>query len=176
VQWLVAQRQRQQEQDISEQRRLQDREMAEQERLHSLRMAALDRRLTVHQKAYAHWWEMQKALAQNDPTSYLQAVETLYDWWPGNCLYLDAQVRDRLWRCFLRILDNWTTGFVFTGYPPEEDIGQELLKRMAKEKKAEEVREIGPLIEQAVGLPPISVHGLPEAVSELKETAVEPKR
>jgi hypothetical protein len=59
---------------------------------HQLRMAALDRRLEVHQQAYALWWKLLNAVhrEENPPSDITIECQ---DWWVKNGLYLDAEAR-----------------------------------------------------------------------------------
>lgn len=59
---------------------------------HQLRIAALDRRLEVHQQAYALWWKLLHAVhrEENLPSDIIIECQ---DWWVKNSLYLDAEAR-----------------------------------------------------------------------------------
>ena len=59
-----------------------------------LRLAAIDRRLEVHQKAYALCAELCEAIEEyQDPVRVSDAVYRCRDWWPDNCLYLNSETR-----------------------------------------------------------------------------------
>jgi hypothetical protein len=62
-----------------------------------LRLAAVERRLAVHQEAFALWRRLVAA-------AHSEAVHSLVlecqDWWEKNCLYLGAEARDSFNRAY----------------------------------------------------------------------------
>ena len=59
---------------------------------HQLSLAALDRRLQVHQEAYALWRKFSTAAHdKNDMDCLATECE---DWWLKNCLYLSTEARE----------------------------------------------------------------------------------
>jgi hypothetical protein len=56
-----------------------------------LRTAALEKRLAIHQAAYALWWKIVSAV--HDREKIDDVVIEAYEWWKNNCLYLDAASR-----------------------------------------------------------------------------------
>lgn len=52
---------------------------------HSLRLAALDRRLEIHQAAYARCFRLYFSAHEDDA---VEAAEDCLQWWRENCLYL----------------------------------------------------------------------------------------
>jgi hypothetical protein len=110
---------------------------------HQLRLAALDRRLEVHQQAYALWLKLIFAM----PTKQLGSVIIeCQNWWETNCLYLDVKAREAFYRAFRAA----------SAHPflPKEKI----------EKNWDVITAAGPAIEQGVALPPIKDFK-PEVVS-----------
>ena len=78
--------------DKVEQVRLEYAKRLEQTKLsHQLRLAALDRRLEVHQQAYALWWKLMGVV--HDNASIGEVIMECQDWWVENNLYLDAEAR-----------------------------------------------------------------------------------
>ena len=61
------------------------------ERRHQLRMAALDKRLEVHQEAFALWRELYRHL--NDRESLGPIIINCENWWEKHCLYLSPDAR-----------------------------------------------------------------------------------
>ena len=57
---------------------------------HQLRLAAIDRRLQVHQEAFALWREL---LGSTHSQEAGKIVMKCQDWWEKNCLYLEPKVR-----------------------------------------------------------------------------------
>jgi hypothetical protein len=53
-----------------------------------LRMAAVDKRLQVHQEAFAHWHAVFEGGAGND-----EPLKKFAEWYNNNCLYLEPDVR-----------------------------------------------------------------------------------
>lgn len=64
-------------------------------RQHQLRMAVLEERFRAHQQAYALCRELFHAVHTPRIT---EVVIKSQDWWEQNCLYLDAEAREALWR------------------------------------------------------------------------------
>lgn len=58
---------------------------------HQLRIAAIDRRLQAHQEAFTLWREL---MGHVHTKSVGPIVLKCQAWWEGNCLYLEAEVRE----------------------------------------------------------------------------------
>ncbi len=56
-----------------------------------MKLAALDRRLEVHQQAYAHWWHLLHSVYTDDVG---KKVDECRAWWVEHCVYLGSEVRD----------------------------------------------------------------------------------
>ncbi len=69
--------------------KLQER-LASLERSHALRMAALEKRLSVHQRAYSLW---NKVMGQIHKDGLPNAINECQDFWNENCLYLAPESR-----------------------------------------------------------------------------------
>ena len=65
--------------------------LAQLDRAHRLSVAALEKRLEVHQAAYALWRKATAAL--HDP-SINEVVIECQEWWDENCIYLGAGARE----------------------------------------------------------------------------------
>jgi hypothetical protein len=74
--------------DLAHQNRL---ILEERSRHHQLRMAALDRRLDVHQQAYALWVRLVGSIYREDRLTKL--VMQCQEWWQNHSLYLDGSAR-----------------------------------------------------------------------------------
>jgi hypothetical protein len=110
---------------------------------HQLRLAALDRRLEVHQLAYALWIKLMSAMHTNELDG---VVIECQNWWYNNCLYLDAKAREAFYRAF-RAASNHEILLrnLVNGGTTREEI----------ERNGDVIRAAGHIIEQAVELPPI---------------------
>lgn len=60
----------------------------------SLRFLAADRRLEVHQKAYAFVGQMMNLIHSSDAAPRRSKVNEMVSFWNDNCLYMDAKVRE----------------------------------------------------------------------------------
>ena len=66
-----------------------------------LRLAALNRRLEVHQQAYALLQELQGARGESTKNSGVvsreieDVIAKCWQWWSNNCLYLEADAREK---------------------------------------------------------------------------------
>lgn len=131
VTWVVAQRQRQHEE-----------RMAEQERRQVLRITALDKRLQAHQEAYSLWYELIWASGGKDDQRLDELTREAEKWWRDNCLYLDELVRVEFGKCIHRAS---TRQQQLKAHADSEEL-ERLYQRML---------DVGSLIEESVGLPPI---------------------
>lgn len=59
----------------------------------SMRAASIEKRMAVHQEAFALWWELRNAV-HGDPAVLSRCVLKCQAWWVENCLYLDARPRE----------------------------------------------------------------------------------
>jgi len=59
----------------------------------SMRAASVEKRLEVHQAAFALWWELRNAV-HAEPETLLQCVQRCQSWWVENCLYLAPNARE----------------------------------------------------------------------------------
>lgn len=116
--------------------------ISKRERSHQLRLAALEKRLAVHQEAYALWRKMKSAAADATSSEISRIIGECEDWWWKNCLYLDRKVRKPFRICMTAALDH-----------------PKLVMQRAEvpELKSnwEDIKRVGELIENAVGLPAI---------------------
>ncbi len=60
-------------------------------RKETLRLAAADKRLAVHQEAYAIWTDLLNHV--HDYGGLMDRIEFAGEWWSKNCLYLDPKSR-----------------------------------------------------------------------------------
>ncbi len=63
-----------------------------EERKHELSLAALDKRLAVHQEAYALWWELMGSASKKEKAG--EIVMKCQEWWVHNSLYLTPEARE----------------------------------------------------------------------------------
>ena len=63
-----------------------------------LRLAALDRRLKVHQEAFALWRKLLSSV--HDKEGIGSVVMECQDWWDENCLYLEPDARQAFNNCY----------------------------------------------------------------------------
>ena len=74
-----------------------------------LRLAALDRRLEVHQQAYALLQELQGARGESTKNSGVvsreieDVITECWQWWSNNCLYLEESAREKLFIAFCSV-------------------------------------------------------------------------
>ena len=66
---------------------------------HDLKFAALEKRLAVHQQAYALWWELMRVSSKKDQVG--DCVIKCQDWFVENCLYLSAEARDAFYGAYM---------------------------------------------------------------------------
>ena len=75
-----------------------------------LRLAALDRRLEVHQQAYALLQELQDARGKSTQNSGVVSREIgnvivkCWQWWSSNCLYLEENAREKFFMACCSVL------------------------------------------------------------------------
>ena len=65
---------------------------------YSLQLAALDRRLEVHQEAYALWWKLIASVYKEEERS--KVVMECQEWWIHNRLYLEPKVAQAFSRAY----------------------------------------------------------------------------
>ena len=108
----------------------------------ALRLAVLEKRFQTHQDAYSRW-VIARMFAKKGDTN---ASAELLSWWMSNNLYLDIKPR----RAFndMMIAHSYVTGYF------EKPLG------MSDDEITRRLDAAGPIIEGAVGLPPIE---LPES-------------
>lgn len=73
--------------------------IAREDKTLKLATAALDRRLAVHQEAYALWSDIVSAVHHKDKIG--EVVLKAQDWWKNNCLYLDPVSRQAFRDCMI---------------------------------------------------------------------------
>ena len=73
--------------------------VAKENRKQQWELAALDKRLEVHQAAYALWQRIVGAVYDSDQIG--KVVVEAQDWWNNNCLYLDITSRQAFRACLL---------------------------------------------------------------------------
>ena len=69
-----------------------------------LRLAALDRRLQAHQEAYALLGKLRSAAHATEPVS--DVFEECNAWWNKNCLYLEADAREKFLSAYYAALNH----------------------------------------------------------------------
>lgn len=74
------------------------------DRQHQLRMAALDKRLQVHQEAYALWRKLLANVYNSDTIGDI--VMECQEWWDQNCLYLTSEARVSFRKAYVRALNH----------------------------------------------------------------------
>ncbi len=110
--------------------------IAKRERADKFRLAALEKRLAIHQEAYAIWLELLNALSE--PLNRLNVVVNAEKWWWKNCLYLDQKSRGAFRESYV-LVDNY-----------------ENYVNDSKEKEVwEKVTKTGEIIVRGVGLSPM---------------------
>jgi len=62
--------------------------IAQQQIESQLRLAAIDKRLQVHQEAYAYWIKIIRAMGDRETLGDL--LKQAYEWWDNNCLYFSS--------------------------------------------------------------------------------------
>jgi hypothetical protein len=67
---------------------------------HQLRLAAPERKLDVHQAAYARWWKLQSKMYAEDAHDI--AVDC-QNWWVENNIFLDPKARDAFRDAYLAV-------------------------------------------------------------------------
>jgi hypothetical protein len=110
---------------------------------HQLRLAALDRRLDVHQGAYARWWNLRSRMDAAD--AHDVAVEC-QGWWAENNLFLAPAARKAFQDAYLAV------SFMaqLKGIRTPEGVQDWRAQR-------ETVMSAGNVIAEAVALPPLQV-------------------
>ena len=108
-----------------------------------LRFAAFDRRLEVHQQAFALWWELVGSIHSDEVG---QKVETCQNFWVENCLYLTAEASHAFRTSFHAASDHR----VFKGDSEES------------RPNFERILEAGNIIRKAIELPPLKEEELPK--------------
>jgi len=146
---------------IAKQQREHEEAIAKQERLQGLRMAALDKRLQAHQEAYQLWWRLYLASSPSDDEDIVIVANESRQWWRKNCLYLEPLVREAFRRAIDAAEDRYQLLETGKLRISEARAGGDELKQAHNR-----IKRVGPLIEEAVGLPPISDE-LPDSSSEL---------
>ena len=77
---------------------------ARENRKQQWELAALDKRLEVHQAAYAMWQRIVSVVYDSDQIG--KVVVEAQDWWNNNCLYLDAASRHAFRNCLASALSH----------------------------------------------------------------------
>jgi hypothetical protein len=114
-----------------------------------LRLSVLERRFQAHQEAYRLCYVIINDSAENTKQNY----QSICDWWPGNCLYLDPKPRE----CVLEavfgafLIVNWNTD----GRTDYDDEGyREALRETSRGINL--IHAALQSLEEAVGVPPIA--------------------
>ena len=77
---------------------------ARENRKQQFTLAALDKRLNVHQAAYALWQKIVAAVHHENRIG--EVVHEANDWWNNNCLYLDTASREDFRACLFSASDH----------------------------------------------------------------------
>lgn len=111
--------------------------ISKRERVNQFRLAALEKRLAVHQEAYALWSELFIHLFDDNIGDYVMKAQ---EWWYKNCLYLDPKSRNAF-----RIAIN--LAFNHRNIPNSES--------QLKQQSYKDIERVGELLAAGVGLPSI---------------------
>ena len=85
-------------------------------------MAAIDKRLEVHQEAYALWTQIVAAVHHENIGEVVGKGE---EWWKNNCLYLDAESRNAFKNCLFSAMIH---GDVLDGPRPRDEETNKMIK------------------------------------------------
>jgi hypothetical protein len=122
--------------------------LKQQDLQQQLRLAALDRRLEVHQEAYALWWELMAAVYEQQKVG--PAVMACQDWWVRNCLYLSGEVRPAFSVAYHSALT------YNEAYRSSKDVIAGRGVRDVMKENFEAVRRVGELLVRATPLPDLA--------------------
>lgn len=120
--------------------------MASRQQRDLFRLASVEKRLEVHQQAFALWQKLVSVVHRQDERG--RVVTECQEWWYNNCLYLEPKVREAFRACYMGVWD----------YNPRDE-------QMRKEVWPE-IMAPGRLIPAAVDLPPIG--NLAEEIEKLQ--------
>jgi hypothetical protein len=113
--------------------------MSAYERHHQLRMAALEKRVQAHQEAFALWAKLCNSLRKPE---FDEVYKECQDWWYGNCIYLEDEVRKAFRDTYLDA--RGFNSLADTGVA--SDVLREYFAR---------IESLGNMILRAISLPPI---------------------
>ena len=97
--------------------------VASENRKQQWELAALDKRLEVHQAAYAMWQRIVSAVYDSDQIG--KVVVESKDWWNNNCLYLDAASRRAFRNCLFSASDHKD---LLNGPQPRDEETKKMIK------------------------------------------------
>lgn len=109
---------------------------AKSQRKHDFKLAAIEKRLAAHQEAYTLWCELSRVLHKQDERS--PVVLKCQDWWEKNCLYLDAESRERFRQAYV-------LAFTYEDHKAEGKARETF----------DEIMEAGRAVVRGIGLPPV---------------------
>jgi len=114
--------------------------IAEADWKHQLRTAALEKRLQVHQEAYALWRSILQLIGSDVGKPSL--IEECEKWWENNNLYLTAQAREAFFKAYHAANDIHK----YRDVPEYSKLYKEAV---------ENIKNAGKVIVECVNLPPI---------------------
>jgi len=112
-----------------------------------LRLVALERRLSVHQEAFALWWRLYHSMHTPAAPSVISECQ---NWWSDNCLFLEPSVRDAF---TIAVASASGHQALLNSYFPERNP----IVRSEIDENWERIQILGTRIQEAVALPPIYV-------------------
>jgi len=118
-----------------------------------LRYAAFDRRLEVHQTAFANWWDLLSSVHSDD---LFDKVARCRQFWVENNLYLSEDASD----AFVNAYEAASNHPMFKDMMRQGDVkksGEQLRENFRK------ITQAGDVIRKAVELPPLNASELPES-------------
>jgi hypothetical protein len=114
--------------------------MSRSEQLDRYRLAAIDRRLQVHQEAFALWRKLiSKVHRENEIGDVVMECQT---WWDNNCLYLEEKARKAFRIAYMCALNH-------------KDFLRGRSNRELIEKNWADIIAAGDALADAVALPPV---------------------
>ncbi|MEO6067678.1 MAG: hypothetical protein ABIQ41_06825 [Gemmatimonadales bacterium] len=115
------------------------------EQHHSMRMAAIDKRLAVHQEAFALWWRLRFSVHNAEACRSL--VEECEEWLGNNLLYLEPEARVSFRASYMAALNYKNLVLQFHGRP---DVTGIVAKSM------DQIVATGEVLIRCVGLPALN--------------------
>ena len=147
---------------INWRKRIDDKKNFELERKDKYKLVAIEKRLEVHQQAYARWLEMKRAASIMDNVQRLEIINTARAFWTNNNLYLEPKTRKGFAKVIGYVIANYTR-FEILKDPKNLSNTWEIEKEIEENLKF--IEQFGDIIQQDVQLEPLRL----EDKSELEK-------